>query len=270
MEKVGLIAGIGRLPVEFAYAARNIGKHVVSIAVLPDSDAELEQAASRYYRINIGQLAQLVKTLRDEGIDKVVVLGKVSKELMFSGIDMDMQMKMLLAALPDKNDDTLMLEFVKVLAQAGITMLDQTSLLKMLMPPVGTLTKREPSGVEMTDIEYGFKIAKQIGGLDIGQTVVVKNQAIMAVEAIEGTDAAIRRGGELGRGGVVVAKVSKPLQDMRFDVPSVGPATIQAMIEAGATALVIEAGKTLVVDRARVVQMANDQGITIIALDKIN
>ena len=158
-----------------------------------------------------------------------------------------------------------MLAFVRELATNGLGVLDQTALIATLMVQPGILTSRAPSMSEQGDIDYGFTMAKQIGGLDIGQTVVVKNRAIMAVEAIEGTNECILRGGQLGRGGVTVAKTAKPKQDMRFDVPTVGHDTIKAMTQAGATALVIEAGKTLLVDKKKIVAFANEHGITIVA-----
>ncbi|HWR30315.1 MAG TPA: UDP-2,3-diacylglucosamine diphosphatase LpxI, partial [Negativicutes bacterium] len=163
-------------------------------------------------------------------------------------------------------DDTLTLALVEELAAEGIAVLDQTELLQPLMPSPGVMTKRQPTEQELADMRFGLDMAKKIGGLDIGQTVVVKNRAIMAVEAIEGTDACIRRGGQLGRGGVTVAKSAKPRQDMRFDVPGIGPDTIDSMAEAGAVALVIEAGRTLVVDREAVVERANQHGMTIVAM----
>ena len=156
------------------------------------------------------------------------MIGKVTKELMFSNqVAADARMGLLLAGLPDHSDDTIMLAVVRELASEGIGVLDQTALIRSMMPGPGVLTRREPTPAEMADMEFGFSMAKEIGALDIGQTVVVKNRAVMAVEAIEGTDACIVRGGELGRGGVTVAKVAKPNQDLRFDVPSVGPGTIR-------------------------------------------
>jgi DUF1009 family protein len=157
------------------------------------------------------------------------------------------------------------LAFVRELAAEGIGVLDQTEFLKSLMPGSGVLSRRSPTAAQQADMEFGFAIAKQMGGLDIGQTVVVKNGAVMAVEAIEGTDACIRRGGALGRGGVTVAKTAKPNQDVRFDVPGIGPDTLQAMIEVGAVALVMEAGKTLLIDRDQVLALADQHGITIVA-----
>jgi len=195
------------------------------------------------------------------------MLGKVTKELMFTGtVQLDTRIQKLLATLTDNSDDTIMLAFVRELKAEGFSILDQTALIRNLMPLPGVLSLRQPTIEESTDMEFGFKMAKAIGGLDIGQTVVVKKCAVMAIEAIEGTDVCIRRGGELGRGGVTVAKVAKPNQDLRFDVPTVGLSTIKAMVEAGATSLVIEAGKTLIVDREKVLNMANEHKITIVAM----
>ena len=155
---------------------------------------------------------------------------------------------------------------VAAVESTGATVVDQTALIRPLMPEKGTLTKREPTDDEKRDMEFGFRMAKEIGRLDVGQTVVVKDLAVMALEAIEGTDACIRRGGQLARGGAVVAKVAKPQQDKRFDVPAVGRTTIESMIEAGAKALVIEAGQTLLVEKAQVLQLAEANGITIVAM----
>ena len=267
MNTIGLIAGIGRLPVEFARAARGMGFAVVAIAVAPGVDDELAQAADRFYTVGLGELDKLLTTLKQEAVTQVTLLGKVTKEHLFSGAARpDARMQQLLAGLRDLNDDTVMLALVKEFAGEGIGVLDQTELIRRLMPPAGILTSRQPSPAEQADMEFGLAMARQIGGLDIGQTVIVKNRAVLAVEAIEGTDACIRRGGQLGRGGVIVAKAAKPQQDMRFDVPSVGPDTLKAMIEAGAAALVIEAGRTLLVDQQQVIALAENNGITIAAL----
>lgn len=267
MKKIGLIAGVGRLPVEFARAARGMGFTVIAIGVVPGVEAELETAADKYYAISVGELERVLTTLKQEAVTEVTMLGKVTKELMFtSAVKLDIRMQKLLASLKDSSDDTIMMAFVRELAAEGIGVLDQTALIKALMPAPGILTKRQPTDAEKADMEFGYQMAKHIGGLDIGQTVVVKNRAVIAVEAIEGTDACIRRSGALSRGGAVVAKVAKPNQDMRFDVPGVGPATIQAMIEAGATALVMEAGRTLLVDKIKTVALAEEHGITIVSM----
>ncbi len=267
MKKVGLLAGIGRLPVEFARAARGMGFSVIAVAMVPGVDDELSQVVDKFHPISIGQLNTIITTLRTEGVTEVTMLGKVTKEFLFSGtVPMDNRIRQMFAGLQDNSDDTIMMAFVRELACDGIRVFDQTALIRSLMPVPGVLTQREPSVTEQADMEFGFKMAKAIGGLDIGQTVVVKNLAVMAVEAIEGTDVCIRRGGQLSRGGATVAKVAKPEQDSRFDVPAVGLNTIEAMCEAKATALVIEAGKTLVVEREKVIKMADDNGITIVAM----
>lgn len=268
MKTIGLLAGVGRLPVEFARAARGMGFKVIAIGVVPGVDPELADAADKFYMISVGELNNIITTLKTEQVGQVTMIGKVTKELMFAGtVQLDDRIKKLLAGLKDNNDDTIMLAFVRELAGEGIGVLDQTALIRSLMPEAGQITGRAPSAGEMADMEFGFKMAKNIGGLDIGQTVVVKNLAVMAVEAIEGTDACIRRGGGLGRGGVVVAKVAKPNQDLRFDVPSIGPNTLAAMIEVKAKALVIEAGATLLVDKEKVIRMADENGIAIVAMN---
>ena len=267
MKTIGLLAGVGRLPVEFARAARGMGFKVIAIGVVPGVDPELADAADKFYMISVGELNNIITTLKTEQVGQVTMIGKVTKELMFAGmVQLDDRIKKLLAGLKDNNDDTIMLAFVRELAGEGIGVLDQTALIRSLMPEAGQITGRAPSAGEMADMEFGFKMAKNIGGLDIGQTVVVKNLAVMAVEAIEGTDACIRRGGGLGRGGVVVAKVAKPNQDLRFDVPSIGPDTLAAMIEVKAKALVIEAGATLLVEKEKVIRMADENGIAIVAM----
>ena len=266
MQKIGLLAGVGRLPVDFAFCARNLGLSVVTIAVLPTVESDLAEASSVYHQIGVGQLQLLIDTLRQEEVSQVTMLGKVTKELLFSGnVELDGRFQQLLASLPDQKDDTILLALVKELAQEGIQVADQTALLKMLLPQPGVLTKRQPTEGELADMDFGLSMAREIGALDIGQTVVVKDRAVMAVEAIEGTDACIRRGGALAGGsGAVVAKAAKPQQDQRFDMPGAGPATIRSMIEAGASALVLEAGKTLLVDRAEAIALADAHSITIV------
>ena len=267
MKKIGLIAGVGRLPVEFARAARGMGVHVIGIGVLPEVDPELSEIANSYEYINIAKLDRIFKVFKREKVKEITLLGKINKELVYAHKELpDLRVLKIFARLKNFSDDTLTLALVDELAAEGIAVLDQTELLRPLMPDPGVLSKRQPTEPELADMRFGLAMAKQIGGLDIGQTVVVKNRAIMAVEAIEGTDACIRRGGQLGRGGVTVAKSAKPQQDMRFDVPGIGPDTIDSMIQAGAVALVIEAGRTLVVDREKMVEKADQHGIAIVAM----
>ena len=267
MKKIGLIAGVGRLPVEFARAARGMGVHVIGIGVLPEVDPELAQVTHSYEYINIAKLDRIFKLLKREKVTEITLLGKINKELVYAHKELpDLRVLKIFSRLKNFSDDTLTLALVDELAAEGISVLDQTELLRPLMPQPGVLSKRQQTEAELADMRFGLNMAKKIGGLDIGQTVVVKNRAIMAVEAIEGTDACIRRGGQLGRGGVTVAKSAKPQQDMRFDVPGVGPDTIDSMILAGAVALVIEAGRTLVVDREKMLEKADQQAITIVAM----
>lgn len=267
MKKIGLIAGVGRLPVEFARAARGMGVHVIGIGVLPEVDPELAGLVSSYEYINIAKLDRIFKLLKREKVSEITLLGKINKELVYAHRELpDLRVLKIFSRLKNFNDDTLTLALVEELAAEGISVLDQTELLRPLMPKPGVLSRRQPTEQERADMRYGLSMAKKIGGLDIGQTVVVKNRAIMAVEAIEGTDACIRRGGQLGRGGVTVAKSAKPQQDMRFDVPGVGPDTLDSMIDANAVALVIEAGRTLIVDREKMIEKADQHGICIVAM----
>ncbi len=267
MERLGILAGAGKLPVECARAAQQLGYEVYAVGLLASSDPQIAQFSKDYQFISVAQLDAIVNYLKTNQIQKVTMIGKVTKELLFNGAVLpDARMMQLIFSLPDRKDDTIMMAFVRELAKEGIQTFDQTALIKKLMPSRGTITKREPTEIEQKDMEFGFRIAKELGRLDIGQTVVVKNRAVMALEAIEGTDACIERGGKLANGGAVVVKVAKPQQDNRFDVPTVGYRTIEQMAQVGATALAIESGETLLVERAQMVALADSKGITIVAM----
>lgn len=267
MERVGLLAGIGKLPTECAKAAKMMGIEVYAVALLPDTDPELKDVAADYQEISIAHLDAILNYLKENDIRKVTMLGKVTKELLFnSKVQPDPRLLQLIMSLPDRKDDTIMMMFVQELAKAGIQAFDQTALIRALMPQKGVITKKQPSAEEEKDIEFGFRIAKELGALDIGQTVVVKNAAVMALEAIEGTDACIRRGGELSGGGAVVVKTAKPQQDSRFDVPAVGLKTLETMVSVKAKVLAIEAGKTLLVEREKVIALAEANDIVITAV----
>ena len=262
MAKVGLIAGIGVLPVEFMRAAHVLGHEVVVIGVVPDVDPALKAEADAFYDISVAKLGKIFKTLKKEEVE-------VTKEILFKGLAFpDLKTLGVLKRLKNRKDDTIMLAIVDEIEREGFKVLDQTVYLKPFMPKVGVLSKAQPTDEQWADICFGFELAKQMGGLDIGQTVVVKHKAAMAIEAIEGTDKCILRGGELGRGDAVVVKTEKPNQDVRFDVPAVGIKTLMSMIDSGCKVLAVEAEKTIFVQQEDVLDMANRHGIVICAVDQ--
>ena len=269
MAKVGLIAGIGNLPVEFMRAAQHEDYEVVVISVVTDSAPELQAEADAYYQISVFKSDTVIKTFLKEGVTDVTMLGKVTKEHLYKKITTipDMRTIKLLNRLRNRKDDTIMLAIVEELEKEGLAVADQTKYMRSLMPPVGVMTMRKPTEVEQLDIEFGFTLAKQMGALDIGQTVVVKEQAAMAIEAIEGTDECIKRGGALGREGAVVVKTAKPNQDVRFDVPAVGMKTLESMITGNCKVLAMEAKRTIFVEQEAVLQKANELGIVICAVE---
>ena len=266
METLGLLSGIGHLPVDVAQAAKEMGYRVIAIGVVPGVDSELADSVDAYYDIHIGKLGKIINTLKKNQVTKVTMIGKVTKEILYSegAIIPDFRAIKLLTSLPDRKDDTIMNAIVKELEDEQMAVMDQTLLIQPLLPAPGVLSKRQPNAEELEDIEFGFQVAKEIGRLDIGQTVVVKNKAVMAVEAIEGTDACILRGGTLGK-KVIVAKTAKPAQDNRFDMPSVGVRTIESMIAAGAAGIVMEAGRTLLVERERTLALADEHNLFVVA-----
>ena len=253
METIGLLSGIGHLPVDVALSAKSMGYRVIAVGVVPDIDPELAEAVDAYYDIHIGKIGKIISTLKKNDVKTVTMIGKVTKELLYKAgaVVPDLRAIKILASVPDRKDDTIMNAIVKELEGEGIKVMDQTLLIQPLLPPPGVLTQRMPTEAEVAD-------------MDIGQTVVVKDRALMAVEAIEGTDACILRGGTLGK-GVIVAKTAKPAQDNRFDMPSIGTKTMESMIAAGATGLVIEAGRTLLVEKEKTLALADAHNITIVA-----
>ena len=272
MAKVGLIAGIGNLPVEFMRAAQHEGYEVVVISVVTDGAPELQAEADAYYQISVFKSDTVIKTFLKEGVTDVTMLGKVTKEHLYKKITTipDMRTIKLLNRLRNRKDDTIMLAIVEELEKEGLSVADQTKYMRSLMPPVGVMTNRQPTEVEQLDITFGFTLAKQMGALDIGQTVVVKEQAAMAIEAIEGTDECIKRGGALGREGAVVVKTAKPNQDVRFDVPAVGMKTLESMIAGNCKVLAMEAKRTIFVEQEAVLQKANELGIVICAVEGLD
>ena len=271
MENVGLLAGIGTLPGEFLDAAHLQGYRVICIAVIPGTDPELKEKADVYYEISAFKLNKIIKTLVKENVKEVTLLGKVTKEWLYKDHVMpDLRAIKLLNHLRKQNfkDDTITLAIVDELKKDGISVLDQTKYLKPLMPGPQVFTKKQPTKDQWEDIKFGFDAAKTIGAMDLGQTVVVKDRAVMAVEAIEGTDACIKRGGLLAREGAVVVKTAKPGQDSRFDVPAIGLTTLRSMLESKCTVLAIEAHRTLFAEKEKVLELAEREGIVILAVEQ--
>ncbi len=260
----GLIAGNGRFPFLVLQAARSQGIDMAVIAIKEEADPGLAEHAQRLHWVSLGELSKTIELLHQEGVSQAVMAGQVKHGKIFSAIRPDWKLAKLLLALPKKNTDSLIGAIAKVLEDEGIHLVDSTLFLKPLLPEVGVLTRRSPSEQESADIAYGLGIARHIASMDIGQTVVVCGQACVAVEAMEGTDAAIARAAGIVAGKpLVVVKVSKPKQDMRFDVPVIGLPTIAAMKSAGATALAIDAQRTLLFDREALITAANDANIAI-------
>ena len=266
---IGLIAGNGRFPFLVLDAARAQGHDVTVIAAKEETFPELGDAAARHgsaiHWISLGQLGQCVSLLEQSGVTHAVMAGQVKHTKIFSsGIVPDMLFLRVLAQLASKNTDGLIGAVANVLRERGIELLDSTALLRPLLARAGVLTRRAPTADEQKDFEFGYRMADQAAALDIGQTIVVKQQAVVAVEAMEGTDEVIARAGRLAGPGAAVVKVAKPMQDMRFDVPVVGVATVRAMAAAGASALSIDAGRTLVLDGEAVTAAADAAGIAIV------
>jgi len=260
----GLIAGNGRFPFLVLQGARSQGIEMAVIAIKEEADAELAKFAQKLHWVSLGELSKAIELLKQEGVTQAVMAGQVKHNKIFSAIRPDWKLAKLLFALPKKNTDSLIGAVAKVLGDEGIQLVDSTVFLKPLLPEAGVLTNRAASEGESADMAYGLGIARNIAAMDIGQTVVVSSQACVAVEAMEGTDETITRAARIASGKpLVVIKVSKPKQDMRFDVPVVGLPTIATMKAAGATALAIDAGRTLLFDRNELIAAANKAGITI-------
>lgn len=263
----GLIAGNGRFPFLVLEGARSQGIEMAVIALKEEASPELERAAKRLHWVSLGELSKAISLMHQEGVSQAVMAGQVKHNKIFSAIRPDWKLAKLLFSLPRKNTDSLIGAVAKVFEEEGIQLVDSTLFLKPLLPQSGVLTKRVPDERESSDIEYGLKVARHIASMDIGQTVVVSDRACVAVEAMEGTDETIARAARFAEGKpLVVVKVSKPKQDMRFDVPVVGVPTVEAMKKAGATALSIDAERTLLFDRAKLLELADASGIAIQAV----
>jgi hypothetical protein len=266
--RIGLIAGNGRFPFLALQGARSLGHEVTVVAVKEEAFPELEGAArdagADLHWVSLGHLGKCIKVLKQAGARQAIMAGQVKHAKIFSGIIPDLTLLSVLTKLKARNTDALISAVAEVLRDQGIELLDSTAFLDPLLARSGTLTRRAPSPDELTDFAFGYRMADQVAALDIGQTIVVKDNAVVAVEAMEGTDAVIRRAAEIAGPGTRVVKVAKPNQDMRFDVPVVGVATVDVMRAAGTTALSIDAAKTLVIDGERFFAAADAAGITVV------
>src|SRR5580698_9419843 len=259
-----LIAGNGDFPFLVLEGARSRGIEMAVIAIREEASPALEQVSKRLHWVSLGQLGKAIELLHQEGVKHAVMAGQVKHNKIFSAIRPDWRLAKLLLSLPSKNTDSLIGAVARVLEDEGIELVDSTKFLGPLLPAAGVLTHRAPDETEAADIAYGRGIATQLAGLDLGQTVVVRDRACVAIEAMEGTDETIERAARIAAGSpLVVVKVSKPRQDMRFDVPVIGLATVEVMRKCGVTALAIDAGRTLLFDRPRLIEAANSAGLAI-------
>ena len=260
----GLIAGNGRFPFLVLEAARSQGIDMAVIALREEAAPELEQIANRLHWVSLGELSRTIELLHQESVTRAVMAGQVKHNKIFSSIRPDWKLAKLLFSLPRKNTDSLIGAVAKLLESEGIQLVDSTAFLQPLLAIPGVLTRRAPDERESADLAYGREIAHQLAALDLGQAVVVSDRACVAIEAMEGTDETIERAARLVNGKpLVVVKVSKPKQDMRFDVPVIGLRTIEVMQRCGATALAIDAGRTLLFDRAKLIEAADAADIAI-------
>lgn len=267
--KLGLIAGNGRFPFLVLDAARAVGHDVTVVAIKEEAFPDLAEAARRsppaaFHWVSLGQLGKCISILKDAGVAEAVMAGQVKHTKLFSDIVPDLTLLSVLMRLKARNTDALISAVADVLKDKGITLLDSTAFLAPLLAGEGVLTARGPNAEEQVDLDFGYQVADAIAGLDIGQTIAVKSAAVVAVEAMEGTDAVIARAGQLAGHGVRIVKVAKPKQDMRFDVPVVGVSTIDAMKAAGATLLSVDANKTLMIDGQAIIKAADAADIAIV------
>ena len=268
-ERIGLIAGNGRFPIIFADNAKKLGYHVSAVAHEGETEPELASHVDRIHWVKIGQLSKLIKAFKEDGVHQAVMLGGIKKTHVFTTVRPDFRTLALATRLALWKDDDILREFAKELEQEGIAICESTFGLEGILVEEGTLTTRTPTDKEWEDIRYGWEVAHDIGRLDIGQCVVIKDRVVVAVEAVEGTDGAIKRGGELAKDGAVVVKRSKPQQDLRFDLPAVGPRTIEVMASVKASVLAVEAGRTVLLDRELMLEKARSSKIAIVGISKL-
>jgi DUF1009 family protein len=260
---LGLIAGNGRFPFLVADGARRAGRRVVAVAIREEADPGIAPAVDEIHWVGLGQLGRCIDALQNAGVTEAVMAGQVKHRQIFSDLVPDLKLLGVLARVAVKSTDNLIGGIAEALGREGITLLSSVEFLRDQMATAGAMSRRSPSSAEQRDVEYGTTVARALAGMDLGQTAVVKDRAAVALEAMEGTDETIRRAGRIAGPGTVVVKVSKPRQDMRFDVPVVGEGTLQAMREARACVLAVDADKTLLVDRSEFLAAADRHGIVV-------
>jgi len=268
---LGIVAGYGRFPYLLARKARQEGRRVIAIAFEGQTQPDMEKAADKLFWFKLGELDRPLRTLRREGVRQAILAGKIQHNSMYKHLGLpDLRALKIFAGLPDRRADTILKAVAQEFAKEGIELLSSATYLSDFIPQKGVLTRRTPGAAEEKDIRLGLQVAKQLAGLDVGQTVVVKAGAVIAVEAMEGTDACIERAGSIARcasePGMVVVKVAKPKQDLRFDLPVIGTRTVEILKLSGAGTLAVEAGKTLILDRPEVLRQADEAGIAVVAV----
>jgi len=266
---LGLIAGDGRLPFEVARSARRAGRRVSAVGYPGITDPDLEKEVDAIDWLSLGQFTKLLDAFARERVGEAVMAGKISKELLYGDVASlrpDARALAFISRVEDLRDDSILQAVAELLAEEGIELLPQIRLCPELVAEPGRLGRVEPTRAQCEDIAFGWPIARELGGLDVGQSVVIESLAVLAVEAIEGTDATVLRGGRLGRGGACLVKRAKPGQDLRFDLPAIGPGTLRAMLEARVTALAFEAHCTIILDREELVRLADTNAIPVVAI----
>ena len=266
LNRIGLIAGNGKFPLIFADEAKRQGYSVVAVAHREETDASLQYRVDELTWIYVGQLGKIIRTFQTAGVNEAVMAGGIRKVRLLGNFRPDLRGVRFLAKIKSREDDALLRGIADELASDGIRIVDSTFCLSSIIAHEGVLTRKTPNAAQWEDVHIGVRVAKEIGRLGVGQTVVVKNRVIVAVEAVEGTDAAIQRGGQLARSGCVVVKVSKPQQDLRFDVPAVGIETINALRQIGGAVLAIEAGKAILIEKDELLRAADECGIAVVAV----
>ena len=266
-EPIGLIAGSGRFPVLFAETARRRGVAVVAVGHREETAPELADAVDALHWIWPGELEPIITHFQAAGVRRAVMVGGITKQRLFKEFRPDARAMAVIMRAGAVSDDRVLRAIAAELQSEGITIVESTLFLDEIVPQVGVLGARAPTDEEWADIRFGYRVAKIIGQFDIGQSVVVRMGAVMAVEGIEGTDATVRRAGQLANGSITLVKVCKPTQDLRFDLPAIGPETVRALAEVGGRALAVEAGRTITLDRAEMLAVADAAGITVVAVD---